>query len=77
MGIVDQTAAYVSDNVSAKSAAVFVTASTTLYLILARLERHRRRKKLGGPAPTAPYKIPWGELLRRLTLLRAPHLAPA
>lgn len=77
MGIVDQTVAYVSDNVSVKSAAVFVTASATLYQILVLLDRRRRRNKLGGPAPSAPYKIPLGESLRRLSLLRAPPLAPA
>lgn len=77
MGIVDQTVAYVSDNVSAKGAAVFVTASATLYLILVRLERRRRRRRLGAKAPCAPYKIPWGESLRCLSHSRHPPLAPA
>lgn len=56
MGVVDQAAGHVSG----RSVAVFVAASATLYYVLGRFDRRRRRRKLGPPAPTAPYRLPWG-----------------
>ena len=58
MGLVEELIGHVS----AKSIAVFVAASCTIYIVLVNVDRRRRRRRLGARPPKAKYWIPFGEI---------------